>query len=250
MPINIYTVTNDLQSKGWRLISDVYKNLNTELEMECPNGHKQIKTYKEWRNNSICDCCLASDIAIRDNINQENIPIKKEGVQRILALDAATVITGFSVYDNHQLISYGTYKIDSTLPTTERINMIKKWLLNYILTVQPDFVGIEDIQLQTFSQGKYQVAMYKTLAQLQGVLLDTLFEHNIPCELVTVSAWRKVCNIHAEKGRENKKQATQEKIKEWYNVDCSQDEADAICIGRYFVNHNITNNNWGEDIPI
>jgi len=33
MPINIYTVTNHLESEGWKLISDSYKNLNTELEM-------------------------------------------------------------------------------------------------------------------------------------------------------------------------------------------------------------------------
>ena len=40
MSINIYTVANHLESEGWKLISNSYKNLNTELEMECPNGHK------------------------------------------------------------------------------------------------------------------------------------------------------------------------------------------------------------------
>ena len=39
MPINIYSVTNDLESQGWKLISTEYKNLNTELEMLCPEGH-------------------------------------------------------------------------------------------------------------------------------------------------------------------------------------------------------------------
>ena len=33
MPINIYTVANHLEQEGWKLISDSYKNLNTELEM-------------------------------------------------------------------------------------------------------------------------------------------------------------------------------------------------------------------------
>ena len=39
MPINIYSVTNHLNSEGWTLISNTYKNLQTELEMKCPNGH-------------------------------------------------------------------------------------------------------------------------------------------------------------------------------------------------------------------
>ena len=39
MPINIYSVRNHLEAEGWKLISDTYKNLNTELEMVCPQGH-------------------------------------------------------------------------------------------------------------------------------------------------------------------------------------------------------------------
>jgi len=42
MPINIYSVANHLQENGWQLISTEYKNLNTELEMICPAGHKQV----------------------------------------------------------------------------------------------------------------------------------------------------------------------------------------------------------------
>jgi len=40
MPINIYSVKNHLESEHWTLISDTYKNLNTELEMICPQGHR------------------------------------------------------------------------------------------------------------------------------------------------------------------------------------------------------------------
>lgn len=40
MSINIYSVRNHLETEGWQLISDTYKNLNTELEIICPQGHK------------------------------------------------------------------------------------------------------------------------------------------------------------------------------------------------------------------
>ena len=51
MAINIYTVANHLETEKWKLISDTYKNLDTELEMECPQGHKQTLTYKQWRKH-------------------------------------------------------------------------------------------------------------------------------------------------------------------------------------------------------
>jgi hypothetical protein len=39
--INVYSVKNALEAEGWQLISEVYKNLKTPLEMQCPAGHKQ-----------------------------------------------------------------------------------------------------------------------------------------------------------------------------------------------------------------
>ena len=50
-------------------------------------------------------------------IKKNKVPIKKIDTQRILALDAATKITGYSVYDNGVLVSYGIYKVDDKLDT-------------------------------------------------------------------------------------------------------------------------------------
>jgi hypothetical protein len=38
--INVYSVRNALEADGWQLVSEVYKNLKTPLEMICPAGHK------------------------------------------------------------------------------------------------------------------------------------------------------------------------------------------------------------------
>lgn len=246
MPINVYTVANDLESQGWRLISETYKNLNTELEMECPEGHRQKQTYGQWRKHPICEQCMAGDPY---KVKKNKVPIKKIDTQRILALDAATVITGYAIYDDGVLVTYGTYKVDKDLPTEQRINEMKKWLAAALHEWDVDFVGIENIQLQSFGHGQYQVEMYRTLANLQGVLIDTVFEACVDHELVYSSTWRKYCNVGDEKGRENKKKAAQDKVKVWYGQDCTQDEADAICIGKYFT-HMLKNkkSSWGEEI--
>ena len=246
MPINIYSVANHLSELGWKLISDTYKNLNTELEMQCPQGHTQFITYNNWRKHPICEQCMAGDPY---KIKKNNIPVKTVDTQRILALDAATIITGYAIFDNGELINYGTYKVDKNLSTEERINEIKKWLTAALKEWQPDFVGLENIQLQQFGKGQFQVEMYRVLANLQGVLIDTIFEACIDHDLVYSSTWRNYCNVGDDKGRENKKKAAQDKVKLWYNQDCTQDEADAICIGKYFVGQlKKTTCSWGETL--
>ena len=246
MPINVYTVANHLEEEGWKLLSTTYKNLTTELEMECPEGHKQLQTYGNWRKHPICEQCMAGDPY---KIKKNKVPAKTADTQRILALDAATNITGFAIFDDGALVNYGVYKTNAELDATARINEVKKWLQAAIQNWEPDFIGLENIQLQAYNRNNYQVETYRVLANLQGVLVDTLFEACIDYDLAYSATWRNYCNVGDDKGRENKKKAAQEKVKLWYNQNCTQDEADAICIGKYFVSK-LKNNksSWGEDI--
>lgn len=243
--INIYSVSNDLEEHGWKLISTTYKNLKTPLKMMCPCGHEIEETYEHWRKYHTCEVCIAGNPFQKE---KNKVPTKKEGTYRILALDAATNITGYSVYDDGILVAFGTYKAPSD-ETIARINYVKRWLLEAVSAWFPDFVGIEHIQLQTFgnNRNQQQVETYRVLANLQGVLLDLLFEIGIPCELVYSSTWRKTCCIEGKNERESKKKAAQDKVFKWYGVNCTQDEADAICIGKYFVLEN-KKSSWGEDL--
>ena len=239
MPINIYSVANHLESEGWKLLSETYKNLDTELEMICPQGHKQKQTYKQWRKHPVCEVCMAGD-PFKGKKN--SVPIKKIDTFRIIALDAATNVTGYSVYDDNALVGYGVFKTEEDKDVTSRINEVKKWLEKVIQEWKPDFIGIENIQLQN-----YQVELYRKLANLQGVLLDLCFEYDIPCDLVYSTQWRKYCDVGDGKGRENKKRQAQDKVMLWYNQKCTQDEADAICIGKYFCHYTKSKmSSWGE----
>lgn len=239
MAINIYSVGNHLQEEGWKLLSTEYKNLDTELEMECPQGHKQWQTYKQWRKRPMCEKCVAGDPY---KVKKNKVPTKTIDTQRILALDAATGTTGYSIYDDGVLVSYGTYKTDGSKETTERINEVKKWLHYMIDNYEIDFIGLEDIQYQK------NIETYRTLAKLQGVLIDTIFEACIDHALTYSTEWRKYCGVGEGTGRENKKKQAQDKVKLWYGQDCTQDEADAICIGKYFVGKLKSNkSSWGEN---
>lgn len=244
--INIYTVQNALEAEGWKLISDTYKNLKTPLEMTCPAGHKQEQTFDNWRKHKICDACMAGDPY---KIKSKKIPKKGENTQRILALDAATSITGYALYDNKVLINYGTFKTNTNDPSTERINQVKNWLKSVLNEWDPDFVGVENIQLQKYGNAEAQVKTFQTLANLQGVILDTIFEACIDSDLVYPTSWRSYCGIgDGDQHRDARKKAAQAKVRIWYDLNCTEDEADAICIGKYFCNKITTHSSWGEDI--
>ena len=137
-------------------------------------------------------------------IKKNKVPAKNADTVRVLALDAATNITGYSIYDDRDLISYGTFKTKEE-SAEARIHEVKQWLLAALKEWQPDFVGIEGIQLQSFGNNNFQVETYRVLANLQGVLIDILFEACIDHDLVSVNTWRNYCNVGQGTGRENKK---------------------------------------------
>ena len=112
-------------------------------------------------------------------------------------------------------------------------------------THEIDFIGIENIQLQGHN-GYQNVEVYRVLANLQGVLVDTAFEKCVDHALAYSVEWRKYCGVGEGTGRENKKKQAQEKVKLWYGQDCTQDEADAICLGKYFVSYLKKKSSWGE----
>lgn len=244
MAINIYTVQRDLEEHQWTLISKEYKNLKTSLTAICPKGHEVEITYGDWRNKYICPQC---DKAVAARSIKNKLPPKPAGTFRVLGLDAATNTTGYSLFDDKVLVAYGTFSTDQTLGTTERINQVKHWLESLREGCEPDAIGIENIQYQQFSG----VKTFQTLANLQGVLADFCFENNIPCEFAYPSTWRSYLGIcHGDRREEAKKQA-QEKVKTLYGFATTQDEADAICIGKYFTSRfrpTKTNITWGESI--
>ena len=240
--INIYSVQNALEAEGWKLISEQYKNLKTPLQMICPAGHNQEQTFEYWRKHKLCDICLAGDPY---KVKKNKVPQKGTDTQRILALDAATGITGYAIYDDRVLVGFGTYKTSSSLPATERINQVKNWLKAALKEWEPDFIGLENIQLQKYGvkAADVQVRTFQTLANLQGVILDTIFEACIDSDLVYPSEWRSYCGINdGDQHRDAKKKQAQIKVQTWYDMNCTEDEADAICIGKYFCGKLKSNN--------
>lgn len=233
--LNLVDIQQEVESQSWTLLTEEYVNLDTEMEFQCPAKHRVYTSFKKWRNHLFCPVCLEqkNTIELRDKI-----PRKAKGVIRVLALDDSTSVTGWCVFDDGKLIGYGKLTMNQQ-DVIERIVGVRQWLISAIRNWSPDVVGIEDIQLQ--SGPKSNVAMFKTLAHLQGVLLATLKEEKVKEVVVHTATWRADCDFRS-KTRTDQKREAQKKVLDWYGETTTQDEADAICIGRYIANTYIKNN--------
>lgn len=236
MKITLEQIKADLSEKGWKVLSNEYVNLSSEMEFKCPEGHIVLAPYKKIRGKYECPICKSNPLK---NIDTSPIPKTKE--TRLLALDQATQISGWSLWDGDKLIKYGIFQATSK-DTIERLSQIHFWLLNLILNFQPDVVILEDIQMQDFSGkakeekiSKYDtigVTTFKSLAELLGVLQVTLKESKIDFKVISSQIWRKGVGIKG-RTRADRKRSAQHLVKEWYDINVTEDEADAICIGRY-----------------
>lgn len=146
---------------------------------------------------------------------------------RILSLDQATKI-GFSVYDDEELIHYGVEDFGKIKDYTERISKIKEWINTTIAKYNPEVCSMEDVQQQVNAQ------VYKKLAELKGVVENNFYENKFLYFVIDSKQWKSTCGVKGRKREEQKKNA-QKFVKEKFNIEVSEDEADAICQGWHVV---------------
>lgn len=225
--IKIEDIKEEAKLNNWKVLSNEYINLDTEMVFECAEGHKVYFPYKKIRNKWECPVCKINKFKVEKN---QYIP-KKNGIKRVLGLDQATHISGFSIFDNEELVSHGTLKVYED-DEIERDNHIKQWLISTIENQKIDIVGIEDIQLQSFNNKNVGVKTFKILARLQGILMECCYEMGIDYVLCPPASWRSHCKVRG-RAKADQKKSMQLIVKELFDISVSNDEADAIGIGKY-----------------
>lgn len=240
--IKLEDIQNEIGADGWKLVSTEYVNLDTEMTFECPEGHRVFMPWKKLRTKRECPTCKQTMVVEQD----DKVLPKSKGVKRTLALDQASKVTGYAIFDDTKLIKYGTFTTSSD-DDIERFTMIRAWLLSMIVSWKPDYIGLEGIQFQEEGSGqKMGVTVFQTLARLQGILMITCHDNKVPFEICPTNTWRHSCGVKG-KTRTDKKRSMQLLVQQWYGVKVSEDEADAIGIGHHLVGYiqkNTTVTNW------
>lgn len=239
--ITIESINEELAPTGWKCISEEYKNLDSELQFNCEEGHLVCAPWKKIRKLPECPVCKRNK---HKSNNALLVEPKKKGQKRILALDQATHLSGWSIYDGQTLIRYGTFETNQK-DEIQRISTIKNWFLSMLDNWKPDFVAIEGIQFQDESSGnKMGVTVFQGLARLQGVLMETCYSQCVDYTVCPTNTWRNHCGVKG-RYRADKKRSMQLIAKKWYDITLTDDEADAVGIGRYAADLNkIEVTNW------
>lgn len=146
----------------------------------------------------------------------------------ILALDQATNDSGWSLFLDNKLNRYGIIQLNGF--PDDRMNQMKSWLHLQIESLKLEYenkdilIVLEDIQLQQ------NVMTFKTLAQLQGILINEIFISGLDYKIYSSSEWKKTCGVKGRSKPEQKRSA-KEFVQKIYNIDIMQDTCDAICLG-------------------
>ena len=240
--ITLEQIKEEVSADGWKLLSSEYKNLDTEMEFECPEGHRVFAPWKKMRTKRECVICKENPIIK----NEHQIIPKSKGIKRTLALDQASKVTGYAIFDDDKLVHYGSFTATSD-DDIKRFALIKAWLISIINNWHPDHIGIEGIQFQEEGSGqKMGITVFQTLARLQGILMLVCHEAKIPYTICPTNTWRHECGVKG-KSRIDRKRSMQLLVKQWYNINVSDDEADAIGIGHYMtgrIQRNTEITNW------
>jgi len=238
--LSIEQVREIITQAGFELVSGEYKNLKSVLICRCVKGHEVPTSVFDLRKRPVCPVCESYKSTEEEELKIGEVPKKKK--RRVLAIDNATQISGWAVFEGDELISSGIFKAKEANETIDRIIEVGRWMRGMLQAWEIDALGLENVQYE--GNPKVLIALARLLGSLEVIGYECLETHPYVVPSVT---WRSYCGIKG-KTRAKLKEGAQAFVKQRYGFVASQDRADAICIGVYVSNADQMNrpeNSWG-----
>lgn len=152
----------------------------------------------------------------------------------LLALDQSSQTTGYSIFKDGKPIVISHFDCVGN-DLGDRLEQLRNNIIELINQYQVDEVVFEDIILQNIAGNKDTgIRTFKVLAEVFGVVQELLTELKIKYTVVAPIVWKATFRI-AGKGRPQEKKMAQEYVLKTYGVQCTEDEADATCIGTHYI---------------
>ena len=153
----------------------------------------------------------------------------------VLVCDQSTRCTGYSWFVSGKYVESGIVDMSkSKLETNERSFEMAKEIWKVIKHYKPDYLILEDIQLQN-NNAKTMIV----LARLAGMVIGYAEAHKVKVRIISPSQWR--AQLHYAQGPKVKrvelKQQSLDYVKENIGLELPEDQAEACCIG--FAAHKI-----------
>lgn len=151
---------------------------------------------------------------------------------KILALDQASRVSGWAIFANNDLLTYGKIDLSKQDDIGERLHLLRQKVKQLIKEYKIEKVILEDIYMDQHLINNVQT--FKILAEVFGVLFELCISIDIPVEAVLSGTWKSTLRIKG-KNRPEQKHSAQEWVLNNYNIKTNQDTVDAICIGAYYL---------------
>ena len=164
-------------------------------------------------------------------------------VSNLLALDQSSTTTGYSIFKDGNPIVISHFTAKGT-DLGSRLEQLRNKIIELINEYEIDEVVFEDIQLQDMAGGKdVGIKTFKILAEVFGVVHELMTELDMDYIIVPPIVWKATFKI-AGKGRKAEKKLAQEYVLATYGIQCTEDEADATCIGAHIIKKQGSEFDW------
>ncbi len=161
----------------------------------------------------------------------------------LLALDQSSHTTGYAIFKDGQPIKVSHFDAKGE-DLGDRLEYIRNKIVSLVEEYDIDEIAFEDIQLQDINGSREAgIKTFKILAEVFGVIHETVNELEVDYYIIPPIVWKATFKI-AGKGRKQEKKLAQTYIKNTYNIDCSEDEADATCIGAHVLKKQNSEFDW------
>ena len=152
----------------------------------------------------------------------------------ILALDQSSHTTGYAVFKDGSPVKISHFDAKGS-DLGDRLEYIRNKIIQLVEEYEIDEVIFEDIQLQDVNGSRETgIKTFKMLAEVFGVVHELVNELDVSYAIVPPIVWKATFKI-AGKGRTQEKKMAQTYIKATLGLDCTEDEADAACIGLHYL---------------
>lgn len=146
---------------------------------------------------------------------------------KLLSFDQSTTRTGYAIFINDSLQTYGLIDMSKHKVPEERFQHMCAHIIRFIQETQPDFVVFEDVSMQS------NIGTAILLARLQGVIIGTCLDCKILFDFYKPSSWRKVLQFDQGSGikRDDLKRQAKQYVTQTFHIRATEDQSEAICIG-------------------
>ena len=164
-------------------------------------------------------------------------------VSNLLALDQSSHTTGYAIFKDGKPVVISHFDAKGQ-DLGDRLEWIRNKIISLIKEYDIDEVVFEDIQLQDINGSREAgIKTFKILAETFGVIHELLTEIKMDYTIVPPIVWKATFKI-AGKGRDKEKKMAQAYIKSTLDLACTEDEADAACIGLHVLTKKASEFDW------